>query len=276
MKTNDPSDIFSYTDFRTYLKEWRLAKKKENSGFTHDYIASVLGTKNRSYFNDIEKGRRVVGDSMLDRLIKLLELKGDHAKYFRALVGFNQPSTHLQKEFWFEQLILLNHTPKKIVEKETYEFYKNWYHTTVRAFLDTCDFVDDYEFAAKRLLGRINAEQVKESIQLMSKLNLIYKNKQGFYKSTDKVVSTGDVAKGQLIKQYHISNLEILTEIIQKDDHGTHNSTQLTLSLSKKGWERVQNRINQLRSEIIAMTHKDEDPAEKVYKVAIHSYLESE
>jgi hypothetical protein len=99
-KTNG-LNIFAYSDFRPFLTDWRKYMKKLNPSFTQAAIGEVLKVNNRGY-------------------------------YFRALVGFNQPTTPLQKEYWFEQLILLNHTPRKIVDEDTYDFYKDWYHNTER------------------------------------------------------------------------------------------------------------------------------------------------
>jgi uncharacterized protein (TIGR02147 family) len=89
------------------------------------------------------------------------------------------------------------------------------------------------------------------------------------------VLSTGDVVRDELLRQYQLSNHDILRSILEKDEPRTHDSTQLTVSVSREGIERIIKRIKQLRSEIISIAHKDEKKAERVYKIAIHAYPES-
>jgi uncharacterized protein (TIGR02147 family) len=273
MKTRP--DIFEYIDFRKYLTAWREAEKENNPGLTHEYLSAKLGQKNRAYFGDLEKGRRTVGQGVLERLTKLLALSGDEAKYFRAIVGYGQPTTCEEREFWFEQAIQLNNTPKRLVDGRTYAFYKKWYHATVRAFLETCDFTDDYAGASRKLYGRVSPKQVKEAIKNLVSLGLVAKNAQGFLKPTDKVLTTGDAVRDELLRQYQLSNHDILRSVLEKDEPATHNSSQLTFSVSQEGIERIMKRIKQLRSEIISIVHKDEQKAQRVYKVAIHAYAES-
>ena len=96
-------NIFEFIDFKKFLTAWREAEKEINPGLTHEFLCAKLEQKNRTYFSDIEKGRKKVGPEVLDRLIKLMGLKGDEIKYFRAIVGYGQPTTYDEREFWFEQ-----------------------------------------------------------------------------------------------------------------------------------------------------------------------------
>ena len=267
-------NLFEFIDFRKFLVAWRKVKKENNPGITLEYLSMKLGQKNRAYFIDLEKGRRTIGPDVLDRLIKLLEFSRDEAKYFRAIVGYGQPSTYEEREFWFEQVVQLNNTPKKIVDKTTYDYFKKWYHTTIRAFLETVDFKEDYLSVSRALYNRVSPEEVQQAIRNLTSLELVAPDGDGYIKPTEKVLSTGDVVKDELLRHYQIANHDILRTILEKDEPGTHDSTQLTVSVSKEGIERIVKRIKQLRSEIISIAHKDVK-AERVYKIAIHAYPES-
>jgi uncharacterized protein (TIGR02147 family) len=268
-------NIFEFIDYRRYLTAWRESEKKANPGLTHEYLCAKLGQKNRTYFSDIEAGRKLIGAEVLDRLISCIGLKGAEAKYFRALVGYGQPATYEEKEFWFEQIVALNNTPRTIVDQSTYSFYKEWYHSTIRALLDVLDTKDEYEKISRLLYSRVTADQVRESVQLLKSLGLIAPNERGFLKPTEKILITGDAAKHELLRRFQVANHRILGEILKKDEDGTHDSTQMTVSVSREGFERIMKRIKQLRSEIRSITHKDENKANRVFKVALHIYPES-
>lgn len=268
-------NVFEYTDYKKYLTEWREAEKENNPGLTHEYLSAKLGMKNRAYFGDLEKGRRTIGPEVLDRLMKLVGLTGNAAKYFRALVGYGQWETYEEREYWFEQMVQLNNTPKRFVDKETYTYYKKWYHTTIRSYLETCNFTNDYEKVSRDLYGRLTPQEVKVAIETLLSLNLIAPDGSGYLKPTDKILTTGETVKNELIRQYQLSNHDVLRTVLEKDEPGTHDSTQLTVSVSQEGIERIAKRIKQFRSEIISIAHKDEQQADRVYKIAIHTYPES-
>jgi uncharacterized protein (TIGR02147 family) len=268
-------NIFEFIDFRKYLKAWREAEKESNPGLTHEYLCSKLRQKTRSYFSDIENGRRSIGPDVLDRLVKLLSLNNDEAKYFRAMVGYGQPATYEEREYWFEQAIQLNNTPKKVVDKKTYAYYSKWYYATIRAYLDTCDFRSEYEEASRRLYGRVSPREIKEAIKNLLDLGLIAPDGNGYLKPTDKILSSGSIVKDELLRHYQLTNHDILRTILEKDDPQTHDSTQLIVSVSPEGMQRIGKRIKQFRSEILSIAHKDELKADRVLRIAIHAYPES-
>ena len=271
----DGPNIFEYIDYRKFLSDWREAEKEKNPGLTHEYLCAKLGQNTRSYFIDIEKGRRTIGPEVLERLIKLTGLSRDEGKYFRALVGYGQSAVSEEKEFWFEQVVELNNTPKKFVDKRTYLFFRKWYHTTIRAYLETCNFRTEFTAASRNLYNRVSPKEAKEAIENLIALELVASDEKGYLKPTDKVLTTGDVVKNELLRQYQLANHDILRTVLEKDEPNTHESSQLTVSVSEKGMKRILNRIKQLRSEIMSIVHKDEERADRVYKIAIHAYPES-
>jgi uncharacterized protein (TIGR02147 family) len=265
-------NVYEYIDYKKFLTDWRLEEKRRNPGLTHEYLCHALGQKNRSFYNDIEMGRKLIGSEVLDRLINLFELQGQKAKYFRALVGYGQPATYAEREFWFEQIIEMNNTPKKVIDRNTFAYFKEWWHSVIRSVLDTCQIKDNFQLLSRKLFNRISVEQAKESIKLLSYLGLIEKNKEGYWKPTEKVLSTGDNVKAECLHRYQLANHTVLRQILEANKPGTHDTSQITVSVSKKGIDRIITRIRQIRSEIISIAHKDDDSADRVYQIAIHAY----
>jgi uncharacterized protein (TIGR02147 family) len=91
-------NIFEYIDYKKYLTAWRGMEKENNPGVTLEYLSAKLGQKkNRTYFSDLEKGRRSIGPEVLDRLKKLTGLNCEESKYFRAIVGYAQSVTYEER-----------------------------------------------------------------------------------------------------------------------------------------------------------------------------------
>lgn len=272
MKTMQPN-IFEYTDFRKYLSDYYAFRKEREPGYTHTYICHRLGQeKAKSYFNNVIMGRTAVTPTFVDRFISVLELKADEAKYFRALVSYNQIKSPQEKEFYFDQLVRLNSTPRKTIDKSAFEFYREWYHTAIRAMLDIIDFDNNYKELAEHAFPPITVKQAKDSIHLLKKLGLIAKNTSGFYKPIDKVITTGDFIKDEMVKHFQMKCLEHAREVLANGSDQVHRNITQTVSLSEKAYGRITERIQQMKSEIRSIIHKDEEPATRVYHLNINFF----
>jgi uncharacterized protein (TIGR02147 family) len=273
--TNDKRlpDIFTYFDFRKYLADFYRRRKELEPGFSHTYICHRLGQRNsKSYFANVVSGVKTVTAEFINRFVDMLELNAEESKYFRALVSYNQCYNPKEKEYYFDQLIQRNATQKRLISKEEYAFYKEWYHSVIRAILDIYDFNDDYEALAKIVRPPLTVRQVKNSIRLLESLNLIAKNTAGFFKPTDKTVTTEECVRDELIERYQIECLEIAKAAILKKDDQPQEITTNILSISAEGLAKVQNRLNKFREEVRALVQNDTNPADRVYQLDIQLF----
>lgn len=272
MRTQLPV-IFEYIDFKKYLEDYYSKRKSQNPTFSHSYICRRLGQANsKSYFNNVVKGRAAITPTFVDRFIGLLELKPDEAKYFRALVNYNQTTSPHEKEFFFDQLVRLNSTPRKVVDKSAYEYYKEWHHTAVRALLDIIDFRDDFKALASRVYPSISIKQARDSINLLKKTGMISRNGRGYWKPTDKVIVSGDFIKDALVKQFQMKCLEHGKTVLASESDQKQRTITLTLSLSDEAIARITQRMEQFKSEIRSIVHKDEKPASRVFHLNMNLF----
>jgi len=117
MKTKLPS-VYEYNNFRKYLSDYQNARQAHDPGFSKSALSRILGLPNtRSFFTDVLKGKKVSG-AFIERFIKVLELTKDEARFFRVLIMFNQAESAEERELYFDQLISLNKTPKRVMEKK--------------------------------------------------------------------------------------------------------------------------------------------------------------
>jgi uncharacterized protein (TIGR02147 family) len=273
MIPNNIPDIFNYIDFRKYLEDYYSSRKRVDKGFTHLHICNRLGQKNaKSYFNNVIKGRTNVTPTFVDRFISVLELKQEEAMYFRALVNYNQTTSPNEKEFFFDQLVRLNRTPHYVMDKNAYAYYSEWYHSAVRALLDIVDFKNDYKQLANKIFPPITLKQARDSIQLLKDLGIIAENDKGHLKPTDKVIVTGEFIKDAVVKQFQMKCLEHAKNVIANDGVKGHRNITLTVSASEKAYDRISARINQFKTEIRSIVHKDELPPVKVHNLNINFF----
>jgi uncharacterized protein (TIGR02147 family) len=182
-------------------------------------------------------------------------------------VLFNQADSPEERELYFDQLISLNKTPKRILDKHVYTYYKNWYNSVIRALLHIYDFKDDYQGLANKVSPEITVKQAKESIAILTKLKLIEKRSDGFFKPSEQSIATPDFVKDELIRQYQLSCLEIARLSLLKSPITPQAISTNVISVSKEGYKRIEKKLIKFRSEIRSIVHKDQKPAEQVYQL---------
>ncbi len=270
----DITEIYNYTDVKEYLRWFRDAKKKIDSGFTNYYICFCLGQKkSRSYFNNVITGRVRIGTSMVKRFISLLELPTQEALYFRALVTYSQATDSVEKDRYFNELLLLNRSPRREMDQKAFRYYTEWYHAVVRSLLDIVDCsYGDIKSIAELMVITVSKKKIRESLTLLTELELIEENEEGFLKPTDKSVRCGNDIQKKLIRQYQIKNLKLSTKIISDESTEPQKMSSLTMSVSSKALAEIRTRIDQFREEVHTIVNNDLEPADNLYQTNIHLF----
>lgn len=265
-------NIFDYNDFRKYLSDYQAARHAFDKTFTKSYLCKKLGIENsRGYFGDVIAGKPVTA-SYISRFVKVLELGKDESQFFRVLVKFNQSEYDPEeRELYFDQLISLNKTPTKVIDPKAYAYYKDWHNAALRAILNIFDCAgkDDVKSLAKKVFPPITPKQTLQSLSLMEQLGLVAKNEMGFYKPTDKAITTGPYVQSELVKQYQIKSLELARYAILRNKKSPQKISTKMISISNQGYERIVDRLKRFDSELRSLVHKDENPADRVYQLDI-------
>lgn len=265
----DTPTIFAYNDFRLFLQHWWAARHAIEPNFSKSEASRRLGLPNtRSYFTDVLGGKKVT-ELFVERFCQMMDLSGEEAKFFRALVEFNQSDTPEDREVSFDRLISLNRTPFRRVDPKLYRYYRNWWHGAVRAVLSIEDHQDDWAALASRITPSITAKQAKDAVALMADLGFVVKDERGFWKPAEAALSSGDDSRDELVLQMQMQQFDLARRAIMTTFPTLKDIATSTLSLSASGVETIRERIERFRSEVRAIAHKDPDPADRVYSLCL-------
>jgi len=271
MGEKEPS-VFEYNDFRRYLADFYGFHHLKDKSFTKSAFSVKLSLPNtRSFFNDVLEGKKVTS-TFVERFIKVLQFDEHEANYFRVLVKHNQSENSDERMLYFEQLISLNKTPCRTLDKKLFAYYRNWYNSVVRAILSYIDFNNDYVALARKVQPPITSKQARESIELMLSLDLIKKNGDGFFKPTERSIKAPDYISDELIRLYQISCAELSKRSITRNFPTTNIVATNMFSISKEGLKTIEQLTHKYRSEIRACANKDEFPPEYTYQMNLYLF----
>lgn len=261
--------IFAYNDFRKYCSDYQKARQEMEPEFTKSEFSRRMQLPNtRSYFIDVMKGKKVT-PAFMDRFAVAMELDSNETQYFRMLVKFNQAEKADERDLYFDQLIALNRTPIRLLDKKMFIYYKNVHNSVIRALLNIIDFKDEYQFLARKVVPAISTAQARESIKLMLDLELIAPDDNGYLKPTQNTIAAPDNIKDEFIRQYQLSCLDNVRNVVLTPDTKNRVLATNTISISERGYKRLRAKIEKFRSEVRAIVNKDEEPAEKVYQLIV-------
>ncbi len=269
MKTQLPS-IYEYNDFRRFIADFQEAAHRDDPSYTKSRMTQRLGLPNsRSFLSDVLRGKRI-SNTFTERFIKVFGFNNNEANFFRTLVRFNQSDNPDERELYFEQLIALNRTPKKIIYKKSYAYYKDWYNAALRALLNVYDFNGkDFHALGGKLVPPIAAPKIRQAFKLLIDMGMVAPDKNGFFKPTQSAISTEDYLRDEVLHQFQVKCLRLAGYALVKNIGRPQVMAINTVSVSKNGLKRIEKQIELFRSKVRSIVHKDEDKPENVYQIDV-------
>src|SRR5512139_2382117 len=98
-------DLFAYTDYRKFLRDYYEARRAVQREYTHRFISQAIGFRSTGTFAQILQGKTNMAPDTVARFIRFLELKPVEADYFELLVLFGQSKGHAEKKAYFEKIL---------------------------------------------------------------------------------------------------------------------------------------------------------------------------
>jgi uncharacterized protein (TIGR02147 family) len=260
------TSIYNYTDYRKFLKDRFAEMKEANRSFTYRYLASKAGFKSPGFFTQVLQDKVRLSKRLIPNLSKVFELKPSEANYFELMVHYNQSDSHELKKQFFEKMVNTKKSQVIHVDSDMYEFYDKWYYSALRAVLHYSPFDGDYKKLAKTIVPSISPAEAKKAVMVLERLGFLKKNETGLYELTTKHISTGLDTDAVIINNFLINTLDIAKNAFYQFPKEKRSFSALTASISGPGYEKIKQRINEFRAELVDIISKD-DNIDRVYQM---------
>lgn len=263
-------DIFAYTDYRKYLSDAWNGRKTVDKRFSHRAIATRAGFSSSAFFGRILSGEANLTPSAALRLAEIFRLNRPETRYFEHLVLFDQAKSHEERALFLDRIVAWRKGRVPELEAEQVEFCENWWVVAVRELLDLEDCDGDPKALARMLRPPITAAQAKRALEILERLQLVRKDERGFWRKTEAVISTGELA-ATAIDTFRRDTLRLASEAIDRFPREERSISTLTVTLSPATFERLRDRFRHMRREILDMAREDRD-ADRVIQVNIQAF----
>jgi uncharacterized protein (TIGR02147 family) len=102
-------------------------------------------------------------------------------------------------------------------------------------------------------------EQARKAIEVLKGLGLIKKNKQGYFKVVEKILTTGREVKSLSIANFQRSMMDKAKEAIDRFPAKDRNISSLTFSVSPDTYEDIKVELDACRKRILGMVERSEN-----------------
>ncbi|HON10106.1 MAG: TIGR02147 family protein [Fibrobacter sp.] len=265
-------NIFEYQDFRKYLEAYYQEKKAVSKSFSYRSLSKAAGSAPSFLYHVIE-GKRNLTKNSLTKLSNALGHSRRESDYFENLVFFNQAKTIAEKTHYYNRIIEVRKPSNiKVVDRDRFEYYKNWYHSVIREVVSIYDFQDDYGKLGAFLIPSITAKQAKESVRLLEKLHFIKKDKSGRYIQVDKnLEARPSLPDSFMFEKFQMEMLEVALKAYNRISIYERMSSSTTFSISRETFELFKLKAREFRRELAEIARIDTSE-DRVYQLTMNLF----
>lgn len=273
---NPNKAIVEYTDYRKFLRDYYLSRKKAIRSFSYKMIAEGAGLSSASFVRMVMEGQKNLTKESVARFARALKLKKKTAEYFDDLVFFNQSKDLKTKEQYLKRIDAFRkrNNPEMLLPKE-YDYLKNWLHAVVREAVELQGFDGNPEKIAAGFVFRVNPDDVRKSIDFLLAHGFLARDGRGKLIRAAKTISTVDIPRNDelvlIAKKYHLCMLELAGKALLDLPKEERSITDTTLSMSEASYKLTLKRIETMRYELLELAAAA-NGADRVYQLNVNFF----
>lgn len=242
-------DIYQYTDYRAFLRDWFEQSKLQSPHVSYRYLARRTDV-DAGYLARVFQGTKHLSDTAVERFIQLLGLGPKEQRYFAEMVRFGKARREDEIRERFDKLAQLRDSGVRVLGQQEYRYWMHWYIPAIRLTLLNDDFSGDFSALAERLTPAITASQAQEAVQLLLDLGLVKQRPDGIYEVQDTHLSTGDSWASAAIREFQAKTLDLARESLHIHSPALREIATLTLAIPAEEIATLQEMMREFRSRV--------------------------
>lgn len=273
MQEDHLPNIAEYLNYREFLQDFYLSKKKVNASYSYRVFVNKGELGSPSHLKMVIDGSRNLTLSTIPKYVKAIGFKKKmETQLFELLVHYNQESDADQKITYFNEIMNLKRKQGlSMLEKHQFDLLAHWFHVAIYVLIDLYDFKDDPEWISERLRKKVTARQVRETLDSLETLKLIEKDDIKGYRQTSGALSTDEDIKSLGAYRYHQDMLELALDSLKNDSLDVREFNGVTMKISKDKLSVLKEKIRAFRKEINELTSNMEG-TDQVYQLNIQLF----
>jgi len=268
VKAVSAPDIYSFDDYREYLKVHYDYLKKKNPRFSYRYFSKIAGLGGQSYLRMIMTGQRNLSQKSVAGFAKAFKFGRNEARFFEALVYYTQAASEEERSRYAE--ILSGLKPKTRVRgiaKDQYEYFTDNIHVVIRELAALPDFQEDVRWISKVLRTHPMSTQVSASLKVLERLGLLVRDQKGRLRHSGKTLKNPPEIPSSEVLNYHRRILTHARDLIMTSPKGEWDLLSITLPMRKQSLSTIMQILKKAVLEIMDHINQGSKQYDEVYQL---------
>ncbi len=251
--------LFTYSDYRTFLKSHSEIKKQDNPNWSLGVWANTLKLKNKSTLLMVLSGKRHPGDDLKDKLCEYFNFNKKEMEYFNDLIQLQKAKDDPKLSAALIEKIGKIHPNNtfRLLDDSEFSAICNWHYYAIREMVNLEEFIEDSEWIQGQLNFQIAKPEINKTIKELLQLKLLKRNENGkLVQSRDVVTSTAGIPS-EAIKRNHEQNLDNAKAAVRKFDINERYMGGLTMTIKEANFPRAKELIRNFEDKFMELMEED-------------------
>jgi uncharacterized protein (TIGR02147 family) len=247
--------------------DWR----KRTSVFSWREFSKQAGFSSPSYLKLVCDGKSSLSRVGVLQVAAAMELSEFECEYFKYMVDFTNAKDDDKKKEAFRQMEkLANEQHARVLNADAFDYYESAVNSIVRELAPLMPGALPSSLA-KKIKHNFTAQEVRDSLKLLVKLNFLKAKGTNIYEQTDKVITGSSDSLALALRSMNRQMIDLAREAIDTIDPAERNISGVTVGLNANALKRVTDTVNTCRKQVIAIASEC-DKIDQVYRVNLQLF----
>jgi uncharacterized protein (TIGR02147 family) len=258
--TLSPPNIYTYDDFRGFLKDAFAAKKAAEPRYSYRKFAKDAGILNQGYLLDVIQGKRALSVVMLERMAQAFGLNEGETEFLKLLTDFGQAKKDDERqEFYQEVLHRRNRSRFARLSPSLTKYYQDYRYPLVRCAIEALDYRGNAEALGKWLEPALPPAVVKKMVADLVEWDLVKLDSSGRYQVTSRFVEPPPTM-GAMVRRLNREWILHAAEAPFRFPPQKRHVSTLLLMVSESTKQALHQKIEAFRKEVLELVEQDKNP----------------
>ena len=244
--------ITEYQDYRKYMLDY-FDWRKRSSAFSWREFSKIAGFSSPSYLKLVCDGKSSLSRVGVPLVAAAMGLNEFECEYFKLMVEFtNAKDDDKKKEAFLKMKGLASEQHVRVLNADAFDYYESAVNSVVRELAPLMPGALPGEIA-KKIKHTFTAQQVRDSLKLLVKLNILKALGENVYEQTDKVITGSGEALKLALRSMNGQMIDLAREAIEKIAPGERNISGVTIGVDETAVNRISEEVDRFRKHVIAI-----------------------
>ncbi|MCB9681732.1 MAG: TIGR02147 family protein [Alphaproteobacteria bacterium] len=263
-----PVDLFTYLDYRAFIRDWFEARKRSDKRFTHRHFLGLAGFTSSSALINVMSGTRNLSPESTESFARAMELDPEERAFFRALVALDQAATDDERnEAWALISAERRFRSARQLDGEAVRFLSQWVMPAIHQLAARDDFSDDPAWIAAALRPVVSEDVAREALASLQLLGLLARDEGGRLRPANVSVVTPREVEHLAVCNYHRQMATRALESVAAFPAEERHLLGVTVAVPAELVPQVKQELNRMQARLLDLCDSAEAPADRVYQI---------